>query len=122
MPEIARLMTSCWISLVPSKIVWLTLTGFVSAAQCCHVPLTRRFAIRVSDGWCSVRSVLGMTRENGPPLVAGLNPSEHGTAANTSGKVRGAAMGPRMRWFWNGGGIIGCRSRALGSWQVAGAS
>ena len=45
----ARLMTSCWISLVPSKIVWLTLTGFVGAAQCCHVSLTRRFANRVSE-------------------------------------------------------------------------
>ena len=45
----ARAMTSCWISLVPSKIVWLTLTGFVSDAQCCHVALTRAFAIRASE-------------------------------------------------------------------------
>ena len=42
-PEMALLMTSCWISLVPSKIVWLTLTGFVSDAQCCHVPPTWAF-------------------------------------------------------------------------------
>jgi hypothetical protein len=48
-PEIAREMTSCWISLVPSKIVWLTLTGFVSDAQCCHVPLTWAFAMGVSE-------------------------------------------------------------------------
>ena len=48
-PDIAREMTSCWISLVPSKIVWLTLTGFVSADQCCHVPLTWAFANRVSE-------------------------------------------------------------------------
>ena len=27
-PEIARLMTSCWISLVPSKIVWFKLSEF----------------------------------------------------------------------------------------------
>ena len=27
-PEIARAMTSCWISEVPSKIVWLTVPGF----------------------------------------------------------------------------------------------
>jgi hypothetical protein len=53
-PEIAREMTSCWISLVPSKIVKLTFTGFVNTAQCCHVPLTRGFAIWVSDGCCSV--------------------------------------------------------------------
>ena len=49
MPLIARAITSCWISLVPSKIVWLTLTGFVSDAHCCHVPLTRCCAIRVSE-------------------------------------------------------------------------
>ena len=48
-PEIAREITSCWISLVPSKIVWLTLTGFVSAAQCCPVSLTWAFANRVSE-------------------------------------------------------------------------
>jgi len=48
-PEIARLMTNCWISLVPSKIVWLTLTGFVSDVQCCHVALTRASANRVSE-------------------------------------------------------------------------
>jgi hypothetical protein len=43
-PEIAREMTSCWICSVPSKMSWLTFTGFVNAAQCCHVPLTRAFA------------------------------------------------------------------------------
>ena len=30
-----RLMTSCWICSVPSKMSWLTFTGFVNAAQCC---------------------------------------------------------------------------------------
>ena len=34
---------------VPTKIVWLTLTGLVSDAQWCHVPLSRAFAIRVSE-------------------------------------------------------------------------
>jgi hypothetical protein len=29
--------------------VWLTLTGFVSDAQCCHVPLTWAFAMGVSE-------------------------------------------------------------------------
>ena len=48
-PDIAREMTSCWISDVPSKIVWLTLTGSVSAAQCCPVSLTWAFANRVSE-------------------------------------------------------------------------
>jgi hypothetical protein len=33
---------------VPSKMSWLTFTGFVNVAQCCHVPLTRAFAIRLS--------------------------------------------------------------------------
>ena len=29
MPDIARAMTSCWISLVPSKIVWILAQGFL---------------------------------------------------------------------------------------------
>jgi hypothetical protein len=29
MPEIALAITSCWISLVPSKIVWLSVPGFL---------------------------------------------------------------------------------------------
>jgi hypothetical protein len=41
-PEIARAMTSCWISLVPSKIVWLTLPGLSGAVLCRPMPLTRR--------------------------------------------------------------------------------
>jgi hypothetical protein len=81
-------------------------------------PLTRRFAIRVSDGWCSVRSVLGMARENGPPPVAGLNCSEHGTTANTSGKVRRRSGAEACGGSGTGSGIIGCRYRALG--EVAG--
>ena len=55
MLEIARLMTSCWICSVPSKMSWLTFTGFVSAAQCCCVPLTRAFANRMSAECCPVR-------------------------------------------------------------------
>ena len=31
-PLMARLMTSCWISLVPSKIVWFKLSGFATSA------------------------------------------------------------------------------------------
>jgi len=30
MPEMARAMTSCWVSLVPSKIVWFTVPGFLA--------------------------------------------------------------------------------------------
>jgi hypothetical protein len=28
-PLIARAITNCWISLVPSKIVWITVQGFL---------------------------------------------------------------------------------------------
>lgn len=40
-PEIARLITSCWISLVPSKIVWITLSVSSDASSCRAVLLTR---------------------------------------------------------------------------------
>ena len=33
-PDIARAITSCWISLVPSKIVWLTVLGFPGVTSC----------------------------------------------------------------------------------------
>ena len=32
-PEIARAITSCWISEVPSKIVWITVPGFLGADE-----------------------------------------------------------------------------------------
>ena len=37
----ARAMTSCWISLVPSKIVWLTVQGFRGVMLCGDVGVTR---------------------------------------------------------------------------------
>ena len=40
----AREITSWWICSVPSKMSWLTFTGFVNDAQCCRVRLTRGFA------------------------------------------------------------------------------
>jgi len=48
-------MTSCWICSVPSKMSWLTFTGFVNDAQCRHVPLTRGFAKHQFTLCCSVR-------------------------------------------------------------------
>ena len=48
-PEIARLMTSCWISLVPSKIVWIISGGSALARVCCGVPLS----------WCDVGRRVG---------------------------------------------------------------
>ena len=39
-PDIARAITSCWISLVPSKIVWLTFSGFPGAPWCRGVLVT----------------------------------------------------------------------------------
>jgi hypothetical protein len=32
-PEIARAITSCWISLVPSKIVWFTFSDFLVSSR-----------------------------------------------------------------------------------------
>jgi hypothetical protein len=32
-PEMARAITSCWISLVPSKIVWFTVSKFTKRWQ-----------------------------------------------------------------------------------------
>ena len=58
----ARLMTSCWICSVPSKMSWPTLPRFLGGGACCSVRLTRGFAIGVSAECCSVRPVLGMTR------------------------------------------------------------
>ena len=43
-PLIARAITSCWISLVPSKIVWLTVPGFLGALRFGDVVATRCFA------------------------------------------------------------------------------
>ena len=43
-PEIARLMTSCWISDVPSKIVWFNLSGFSTSILWCAVPPSRNDA------------------------------------------------------------------------------
>jgi hypothetical protein len=40
----ARAITSCWISLVPSKIVWITLPDFSGASSCRVVLLTRHDA------------------------------------------------------------------------------
>jgi hypothetical protein len=39
-PLIALAMTSCWISLVPSKIVWLSVSGFPGVTPCCGVLVT----------------------------------------------------------------------------------
>ena len=33
MPDIARAITSCWISLVPSKIVWISVPGFLAVDE-----------------------------------------------------------------------------------------
>jgi hypothetical protein len=104
-PEIARAITICWISLVPSKIVWLTFTGFASDAQCGHVPLNRAFAIRVSAGCCTVRSVLGMSREDRPPRCAGLNYSR----ARDYGEYAGESVAPQ----WG-------RTRAVGASSTSG--
>jgi hypothetical protein len=41
-PEMARAITSCWISLVPSKIVWIRLSGSAGVVRC--------FAVRSSRG------------------------------------------------------------------------
>jgi hypothetical protein len=41
-PEIARAMTTCWISDVPSKIVWFRVSESAQAVWCCLMPLTRR--------------------------------------------------------------------------------
>ena len=44
-PEIARAMTSCWISDVPSKIVWIRLSGSASGEGCSAVPSTSDFVL-----------------------------------------------------------------------------
>ena len=43
-PEIARAITNCWISEVPSKIVWITVSGFLGVASCRCVRATWSFA------------------------------------------------------------------------------
>ena len=43
-PEMARAMTNCWISLVPSKIVWFKLSEFSRSVSWCSVPLNRNDA------------------------------------------------------------------------------
>jgi hypothetical protein len=45
-PDIAREITSCWISLVPSKIVWITLSEFEFSTFRGGVAVTRHFANR----------------------------------------------------------------------------
>lgn len=44
MPEIARAITSCWISLVPSKIVWLNVSGFPGVTPWSSIAVARCFA------------------------------------------------------------------------------
>ena len=44
MPLIALAITNCWISLVPSKIVWFTLQGFPGVGSWYKMQLTRTFA------------------------------------------------------------------------------
>ena len=47
-PDIARAMTSCWISDVDSKIVWFRVSESAQAVWCCLMPLTSvqaRFAL-----------------------------------------------------------------------------
>ena len=59
-PDIARAITSCWISLVPSKIVWIKLSAFSGVVPYRTVPLIRCDAF-ASPGWCCpFRLVLGM--------------------------------------------------------------
>ena len=43
-PDIARVMTSCRISLAPSKIVWITLSDVAILASCARVAVNRTFA------------------------------------------------------------------------------
>ncbi len=45
-PEIARAITSCWISLVPSKIVWLTVSSFPGVVRRGPVVVNRDYASR----------------------------------------------------------------------------
>ena len=40
-PDIAREITSCWISLVPSKIVWIRLSDSAGVARCFAVRSSR---------------------------------------------------------------------------------
>ena len=58
-PEIARLMTSCWISLVPSKIVWFKLSGFAASISCYRALLSTPHAIDRVSSCCRIRLVLG---------------------------------------------------------------
>ena len=43
-PEIARAITSCWISLVPSKMVWIRLLNLTDATSCRAVHVTWCYA------------------------------------------------------------------------------
>ena len=77
-PDIAREMTSCWISLVPSKIVWITFIRILGAAACCGVPLTRGSGKRLSVTCCSVHPRPGMARANSvAPEVRSTGDRQH---------------------------------------------
>jgi hypothetical protein len=59
-PEIALAMTNCWISEVPSKIVWFKLSEYAASVSCCAVPLSRPHATRRRlSSCCRIRLVLG---------------------------------------------------------------
>ncbi len=55
-PEIARLITNCWISDVPSKIVWVVLECPSCSAWCCDV----RFRVRAVSLVRWFQPVVGM--------------------------------------------------------------
>ena len=73
-PDIARAMTSCWISEVPSKIVWIKLSAFSGAVPYRTVPLTRQATrAQVWSVWCRLRpchSEAGRSGRPGQPVVA----------------------------------------------------
>lgn len=74
MPLIARAITSCWISDVPSKIVWFSVPGLLGVDECCSMPLGSGFA-DVGDGSCqSVRPILGTLGISRPGEVVPENP------------------------------------------------
>ena len=58
-PDTVRAITSCWISLAPSKIVLCSVRRFLGVTSCCAVGLTRCFANLDSASCCRFRRVLG---------------------------------------------------------------
>ena len=77
-PEIARLMTSCWISLVPSKIVWLKLSKFAASISCCSVPPSR-------------------PHSKGRVSLSGLNPTGSGVKLGVTSIFSAASVGVTSR-------------------------